>query len=560
MSFIAWGDPQCPQFCHACRVDCRCERCNVCHACLGHYTGYTATPACGDYRHRCNVTRAPAPAPAAAPAPAPASDSSESPPKASRKKVQKSIFLAAPSRPRLKNFQTTVQMYLPQHSIKDSAEKNLTEKDLKEKGLPESDEQYIKLLKTVALKEVQQDLLQAEIEHMKDMEEKRIRDAKKKARETELESLRSRLAALENPPKPQSDDLFSTSKMKGLLDALPSVNHTHDTGGYSHLDPYGGCHKVEVSGNTTVRICLPYGSYDVHNENLACSEYFRHQARKGQSIDASNFDSESEIFQKFIDFCYQKNYQVEKDHPDNLAIHAKVYVLANQIECLGLRDLALSKAVNLCNSLRLSGKMELGYILTNAVPVVYANTKKYDPEYHYDRVAVSIDDIEFGPIRELLSTFAAENLNDIIQGASNEYTRCTVLFPKFAQHVAAKKREWDALWLNMVGLEERQARGLAVAGPLQKIQAVVPEPGITTTEVGHLLLPKGLLAGVLGTFILDATVGSPGLTMMGLVVQDTGMMTIHQPDMDVAALIGRLLVAYFSYGLSLRLSTTCLIL
>ncbi|KAF3311280.1 hypothetical protein TWF173_008426 [Orbilia oligospora] len=193
--------------------------------------------------------------------------------------------------------------------------------------------------------------------------------------------------------------------------------------------------------------------FDVHAAALKCSDYFRklavsnmEEANQKTVYLNSEVDS-AEAFDMFVQYCYLKDYFYDESRVDNLVHHARTYLLADRLGCIGLKDLALQKANLLCYTACSSPDMpvpdELLIMIPSAVALIYENT--YDT--HGGKISRTI---------EISDTDAASKLLDIGEENKNELrtTKETIpekdrenfrlLLARFASAYLSKLREQKA--------------------------------------------------------------------------------------------------------------------
>ncbi|KAF3915511.1 hypothetical protein ABW21_db0203024 [Orbilia brochopaga] len=120
--------------------------------------------------------------------------------------------------------------------------------------------------------------------------------------------------------------------------------------------------------------------FHIHTTALGCSNYFQRliasdmkEAREKTVLLDSGAD-DVEAFSKFSQFCYLQDYFYDADSTTSLLLHSKVYVLAEKLDCLPLKDLAFEKACLLVNSEMSNDPHQLFSAVQSAVGVVYKYT------------------------------------------------------------------------------------------------------------------------------------------------------------------------------------------
>ncbi|KAF3931336.1 hypothetical protein ABW19_dt0208105 [Dactylella cylindrospora] len=123
--------------------------------------------------------------------------------------------------------------------------------------------------------------------------------------------------------------------------------------------------------------------FHMHPAALECSAYFRGllSSRMVEShkktVHLNSEVDDVHAFEMFVQYCYFQDYIYSEERSDLLFHHAKVYALAEKLDCPGLKELALGKANTLCNAAHLDKPDELLITLPNAVALIYEHT--YDP-------------------------------------------------------------------------------------------------------------------------------------------------------------------------------------
>ncbi|KAF3271049.1 hypothetical protein TWF217_005475 [Orbilia oligospora] len=193
--------------------------------------------------------------------------------------------------------------------------------------------------------------------------------------------------------------------------------------------------------------------FDVHTSALKCSDYFRKLAvsnmeeahQKTVYLD-SEVDS-AEAFDMFIQYCYFEDYFYDESRVDNLVHHARTYLLADRLGCIGLKDLALQKANLLCymacSSPDIPVPDELLIMIPSAVALIYENT--YD--IHGGKISRTI---------EISGDDAVGEPSDTVEEKKNESTttketipekdreQFRLLLARFASAYLSKLREQKA--------------------------------------------------------------------------------------------------------------------
>ncbi|KAF3937691.1 hypothetical protein ABW19_dt0201844 [Dactylella cylindrospora] len=135
-------------------------------------------------------------------------------------------------------------------------------------------------------------------------------------------------------------------------------------------------------------------------------------------------------FNAFLQFCYFGGYGYdEQGKEDALLVHANVYALAERMEALKLKSLALRKATRLCSSAsdKSTGlRKVLQFVLPDTIPVIYGNT--YDintgklpyslKESGAKKGSVSVPVITRDGFRVLLARFAGLYIEDLRKNES----------------------------------------------------------------------------------------------------------------------------------------------
>ncbi|KAF3208481.1 hypothetical protein TWF192_001793 [Orbilia oligospora] len=118
--------------------------------------------------------------------------------------------------------------------------------------------------------------------------------------------------------------------------------------------------------------------FNIHTKALcAASIYFNNIVNSGmaESHDKTvTLDEgiDAETFALFAQYCYMQDYSYEdKDHPEPLYLHAKVYILAERLQCMGLKTTALHKASYRCFTSTPSANSEK---MTETILIIYNHT------------------------------------------------------------------------------------------------------------------------------------------------------------------------------------------
>ncbi|KAF3912753.1 hypothetical protein ABW20_dc0103965 [Dactylellina cionopaga] len=181
-------------------------------------------------------------------------------------------------------------------------------------------------------------------------------------------------------------------------------------------------------------------TYLVHKEALArASKVIKKQIESGlkegqtKEITFDDFTADGLAFSLFIQFAYFGGYGYDEvRYHDALQVHASVYVLAEKLEVLELKALALKKATKLCSNatsgnqpsdLKLLTELLSG--LRDAVPTIYdctydANTGKLPSTLVESGVTDQVKMVTTtrDGFRMLLSNFAAAYIQELRRNES----------------------------------------------------------------------------------------------------------------------------------------------
>ncbi|KAF3220078.1 hypothetical protein TWF106_006825 [Orbilia oligospora] len=161
---------------------------------------------------------------------------------------------------------------------------------------------------------------------------------------------------------------------------------------------------------------------------------------------SSEVDS-AEAFDMFVQYCYFEDYFYDESRVDSLVYHARTYLLADRLGCIGLKNLALQKANLLCYTACSSPDIpvpdELLIMIPSAVALIYENT--YD--VHGGKISRTI---------EISGTDAVGEPSDTVEEKKNESTttketipekdreKFRLLLARFASAYLSKLREQKA--------------------------------------------------------------------------------------------------------------------
>ncbi|KAK6526447.1 hypothetical protein TWF694_005033 [Orbilia ellipsospora] len=90
--------------------------------------------------------------------------------------------------------------------------------------------------------------------------------------------------------------------------------------------------------------------FNLHSTALGCSGYFRKltasnmKEGRDRTVHLSSSVDDPNAFAMFSQYCYFQDYRPEQGSGPMLLLHAKVYTLAEKLECLPLKDLSYQKA------------------------------------------------------------------------------------------------------------------------------------------------------------------------------------------------------------------------
>ncbi|KAF3157706.1 hypothetical protein EYR41_009799 [Orbilia oligospora] len=260
------------------------------------------------------------------------------------------------------------------------------------------------------------------------------------------------LLFMNDGPKTLTEKIMGLSPERELLSGLQADLKTTDTVQLQRKIVFGFS-NLFGSDTYTVFVGENAQRFDVHTSALKCSDYF-------QKLAASNMeeahqktvylDSEvdsAEAFDMFVQYCYLEDYFYDESRVDNLVHHARTYLLADRLGCIGLKDLALQKANLLCYTACSSPDIpvpdELLIMIPSAVALIYENT--YD--IHGGKISRTI---------EISGTDAVGEPSDTVEENKNESTttketipekdreRFRQLLARFASVYLSKLREQKA--------------------------------------------------------------------------------------------------------------------
>ncbi|KAF3092853.1 hypothetical protein TWF102_008343 [Orbilia oligospora] len=260
------------------------------------------------------------------------------------------------------------------------------------------------------------------------------------------------LLFMNDGPKTLTEKIMDLSPERELLLGLQAHLKTTDTAQLQRKN-FFGFSNLFGSDTYTVFVGENVQRFDVHTSALKCSDYFRKLAvsnmeeahQKTVYLD-SEVDS-AEAFDMFVQYCYFEDYFYDESRVDNLVHHARTYLLADRLGCIGLKDLALQKANLLCYTASSSPDIpvpdELLIMIPSAVALIYENT--YD--IHGGKISRTI---------EISGTDAVGEPSDTVEENKNESTttketipekdreRFRLLLARFASVYLSKLREQKA--------------------------------------------------------------------------------------------------------------------
>ncbi|EGX54108.1 hypothetical protein AOL_s00004g141 [Orbilia oligospora ATCC 24927] len=260
------------------------------------------------------------------------------------------------------------------------------------------------------------------------------------------------LLFMNDGPKPLTKKIMDISSERALLLGLQADLKTTDTAQLQRKKVLGfsGLFSTDTY---TVFVGENAQRFDVHTGALKCSDYFRklavsnmEEANQKTVYLNSEVDS-AEAFDMFVQYCYFEDYFYDESRVDNLVHHARTYLLADRLGCIGLKDLALQKANLLCYTACSSPDIpvpdELLIMIPSAVALIYENT--YD--VHGGKISRTI---------EISGTDAAGEPSDTVEEKKNESTttkeaipekdreKFRLLLARFASAYLSKLREQKA--------------------------------------------------------------------------------------------------------------------
>ncbi|EPS39517.1 hypothetical protein H072_6737 [Dactylellina haptotyla CBS 200.50] len=125
--------------------------------------------------------------------------------------------------------------------------------------------------------------------------------------------------------------------------------------------------------------------FNIHTAAIECSGYFQRlltsemkEAREKMVVMDSEVDN-PEAFEMFSQYCYFGDYLSEANGVAAIVLHAKVYTLAEKLDCLPLKDMAFRKATQLVDAAHSEKAKEISSILSQSVSIIYEHT--YDSRY-----------------------------------------------------------------------------------------------------------------------------------------------------------------------------------
>ncbi|KAK6501429.1 hypothetical protein TWF481_009267 [Arthrobotrys musiformis] len=118
--------------------------------------------------------------------------------------------------------------------------------------------------------------------------------------------------------------------------------------------------------------------FNIHTKALcAASIYFNNIVNSGMyesqnKIVTLDDGIEADTFALFAQHCYMQDYIYnDEDHPEPLYLHAKVYILAERLQCMGLKTTALHKASHRCFTSAPSSNSEK---MAETILLIYSHT------------------------------------------------------------------------------------------------------------------------------------------------------------------------------------------
>ncbi|KAK6532561.1 hypothetical protein TWF281_006746 [Arthrobotrys megalospora] len=118
--------------------------------------------------------------------------------------------------------------------------------------------------------------------------------------------------------------------------------------------------------------------FNIHTKALcAASLYFNNMLSTGMAESRERTVTlddgiDAETFALFAQYCYMQDYNYDdKDHTEPLYLHAKVYILAERLQCMGLKTTALYKASHRCFTSTPSANSEK---MTETILTIYNHT------------------------------------------------------------------------------------------------------------------------------------------------------------------------------------------
>ncbi|EPS42145.1 hypothetical protein H072_3951 [Dactylellina haptotyla CBS 200.50] len=193
--------------------------------------------------------------------------------------------------------------------------------------------------------------------------------------------------------------------------------------------------RIVVEGEAKEAKC-----FNVHTSALNCSGYFRRLISSTMKETLENLvvlDSDVDdpnTFEMFIQYCCFRNYACDDIYPDIIVSHAKVYTLAERLDCLPLKDLSLRKVTSFLDSRNINSDEKFSVALSTAVKVIYENT--YEAPGNTTQSASVNQETKFAStdkFRLLLAHVAAAHLLRLRQHLTFIQTHCS--YPEFANHL-----------------------------------------------------------------------------------------------------------------------------
>ncbi|KAF3922583.1 hypothetical protein AA313_de0201745 [Arthrobotrys entomopaga] len=152
------------------------------------------------------------------------------------------------------------------------------------------------------------------------------------------------------------------------------------------ISSFSDCYLSEI---LTVVVGKDSKRFNLHTSAVACSSYFQGLLKSSmkearEKLVTLNDDvDDPEAFKMFNQYCYLQDYFCDEDGPSAVASHAKVYVLAERLGCLPLKDLAFQKASLLLHAVQSKKPSGLSNSIATAVAVIFEHT--YEAEGAADR-------------------------------------------------------------------------------------------------------------------------------------------------------------------------------